>query len=102
MSDKKYSSIKHENAAGRVEFNGGKAVWHWDQDANDSTSILIKSLDNPELQLEATQRTPIAGPQRQSRGADGSKRRNAGRDEDKADWDISDSKGSGFDPYNSS
>ncbi|NNC65536.1 MAG: hypothetical protein HKN84_12180 [Gammaproteobacteria bacterium] len=49
MSDKKYSSIKHENAAGRVEFKGGKAVWEWDRDADDSTSLLIKSLDNADL-----------------------------------------------------
>ena len=61
MSDKKYTSIHREDAAGRIEFKGGKAVWEWSQDANDSTSILIKSLDNPELELEKTQRTPLAG-----------------------------------------
>ena len=102
MSDKKYSGIKHENAAGRVEFNGGKAVWQWDQDANDSTSILIKSLDNPDLQLEVTRRTPIAGPQRKSAGADEPKRQTVRQGEESPDWDIPDSGGSGFDPYNSS
>ena len=102
MSDKKYSSIKHESAAGRVEFNGGKAVWQWAQDANDSTSILIKSLDNPDLELEVTQRTPIAGPQRRSAGADEPKRRAVRQEEASPDWDIPDSGGSGFDPYNSS
>ena len=102
MSDKKYSSIKHENAAGRVDFDGGKAVWQWDQDANDSTSILIKSLDNPELQLEATRRTPIAGPQRKSAGADQPKRGTSPQDEENPDWDIPEDSGSGFDPYNSS
>ncbi len=101
MSDKKFSSIQHENAAGRVEFNGGKAVWQWAQDANDSTSILIKSLDNPDLQLEVTQRTPIARPQRDSAGAGGSKRRASCLDETGLDWGIPDSGGSGFDPYNS-
>jgi len=59
MSDKKYTSIHREDAAGRIEFSGGKAVWQWSQASNDSTSILIKSLDNPELELEKTQRTPI-------------------------------------------
>ena len=102
MSDKKYSSIKHENAAGRVEFKGGKAVWEWDQDANDSTSILIKSLDNADLQLEVTQRTPIMGPQRKSTDADRSKRRTVRQDDESLDLDISGSDGSGFDPYNSS
>ena len=61
MSDKKYTSIHREDAAGRIDFKGGKAVWEWSQEANDSTSILIKSLDNPELELEKTQRTPLAG-----------------------------------------
>lgn len=102
MSDKKYSSIKHENAAGRVEFDGGKAVWQWDQDANDSTSILIKSLDNPEIELEATQRTPITGRPSKSPGADKPKRRTSREDDESADWDIPDDSGPGFDPYNSS
>lgn len=101
MSDKKYSSIKHENAAGRVEFNGGKAVWQWDQDANDSTSILIKSLDNPDLELEVTRRTPIADPQRKAAGVDKPKRGATRRDEDSADWNVPDDGGAGFDPYNS-
>lgn len=102
MSDRKYSSIKHENAAGRVEFNGGKAVWQWDQDANDSTSILIKSLDNPDLELEVTRRTPLAGPQRKPAGADRPKRGASRQDAQSPDWDIPDDGGSGFDPYNSS
>ena len=59
MSDKKYTSVHREDAAGRIEFKSGKAVWQWSQDANDSTSILIKSLDNPEIELEKTQRTPV-------------------------------------------
>ena len=102
MSDKEYSSIKHENAAGRVEFDGGKAVWQWDQDANDSTSILIKSVDNPDLELEVTQRTPIAAGRRRSAGADEPKRRTMPQEEASPDWEIPDSGGSGFDPYNSS
>ncbi|NIW23684.1 MAG: hypothetical protein GWN29_03515 [Gammaproteobacteria bacterium] len=101
MSDKKYSSIKHETAAGRVEFKSGKAVWQWDQDANDSTSILIKSLDNPDLQLEVTRRTPIARPQSKSAPADEPKRRPVDDDEKSSDTKIPDSGGAGFDPYNS-
>ena len=59
MAEKKYTSINHADAAGRVEFTDGKAVWQWAQDSNDSTSILVKYLDNPELELEKTQRAPI-------------------------------------------
>ena len=101
MSDKKYSSIKHENSAGRVDFKSGKAVWQWDQDANDSTSILIKSLDNPEIELEATRKTPIAARPSKSAGADRPKRRASREDDESTDWDIPDDSSSGFDPYNS-
>ena len=98
MSDKKYSSIKHENAAGRVEFSGGKTVWQWDQDANDSTSILIKSLDNPELELEVTRRTPITPSQQKAAGKDTNERRASRHADESADWDIPDDGGAGFDP----
>ena len=103
MSDKKYTKIKHEDAAGSVEFSGGKAVWQWSQDANDSTSVLIKSLDNPDLALEATRRTPIAQPKGGPlAGADKPQRPAPRCDEDDADLEMPDSGGSGFDPYNSS
>ena len=61
MADKddKYTSINRDKAAGRVEFKGGKAVWEWADHENDSTSILLKSLENPDLELEKTQNTPL-------------------------------------------
>ena len=109
MSEKKYTSIKHDNAAGRVEFQGGKAVWHWAENSNDSTSILIKSLENPELELEATQRTPIPGPKPKAGSKDPAvaARNHEPRQLDTGDldWDEPDSgsgSGSGFDPYNRS
>jgi hypothetical protein len=110
MSDKKYTSIKHQNAAGRVDFNGGKAVWHWTQDQNDSTSILIKSLDNPELELEKTQKTAIARPPDAKPKAElkvgapkGPPRAPQSSDEDDDVWKVrSSGRGSGFDPYNRS
>ena len=115
MSDKKYSSIQHDNAAGHVEFDGGKAVWQWDKNQNDSTSILIKSLDNPELALEQTQKTPMPGkpgakpeqkPGQKSEAKRGSAARpgrtTQNRDEDDSVWQVSTSRGAGFDPYNRS
>jgi len=103
MSDKKYTNIKHDDAAGSVEFSDGKAVWQWNQDANDSTSVLIKSLDNPDLALEATRRTPIAHPKGGPPAAANKPQRPATRsDEEDADLEMPDSGGSGFDPYNSS
>lgn len=113
MAEKKYTSIQHENAAGRVEFKGGKAVWQWAQDQNDSTSILIKSLDNPELELEKTQKAPVAraggraqtdaAPDKRRSGSPPPGRASAGaeRDEDTM-WEIRGGRGAGFDPYNRS
>jgi len=100
MSDKKYTSIQHDNAAGRVEFKGGKAVWEWARPENDSTSILIKSLDNPELELEKTQRTPapreiraeVEKPQRPDRAA-----LEMGEDTLR---ELRAARKTGFDPYN--
>ena len=108
MSDKKYTSIQRENAAGRVDFKGGKAVWEWSQDQNDSTSILIKMLDNPELELEVTQRTPVmsnkppsakAGP-----AANDAKSQKAAFEQAAEDDTLAQLKklrgAGGFDPYN--
>ena len=117
MSDKKYTSIHREDAAGRIEFKGGKTVWQWSQDSNDSTSILIKSLDNPELALEKTQRTPIVpvssrAPRRPDRSA-GSRSeqttgdRNTSRSVEQPDEDdtlrqLRAMRERSFDPYNRS
>lgn len=45
-----------ENPAGRVEADGrGKSVWRWAREKLDSTSVLLKRLDNKNLKLETTQ-----------------------------------------------
>jgi hypothetical protein len=116
MSDKKYTSIRREDAVGRVEFKGGKAVWEWSQDANDSTSILIKSLDNPELALEKTQRAPIVpasskapsgtdrtvGKESTPSLAPKSSRAVEQPDEDDTLWQLRAARERSFDPYNRS
>lgn len=107
MSDKKYTSIKHENAAGRVDFDGGKAVWQWAQDGNDSTSILLKSLENPDLALEKTQKTPALkkpGDKSEAKGkaAQRPKRATQASDDEETDWKVHGGGRSGFDPYNRS
>jgi len=49
-----------EQPAGRVEFdNRGNSVWRWARDALDSTSILLKRLENKDLALEPTRKVPI-------------------------------------------
>lgn len=99
MSEKKYTSVNHENAAGRVDFKSGKAVWEWDQETNDSTSILIKSLDNPDLELEITRRTPIARSPDKT-GAGKASSASSKRHDEGADWTLPDDGNCGFDPYN--
>lgn len=112
MSDKKYTSIKHDKAAGRVEFKGGKAVWQWSKDQNESTSILLKSLENPDLELEKTQRTPIArqpdpkhakpAAKEQAKAGESAKKKGREPDGDNP-WGLpQDERGGGFDPYNRS
>lgn len=116
MSDRKYTSIHRKDAAGRIEFKGGKAVWQWSQDANDSTSILIKSLDNPEIELEKTQRAPIVQPPtdretrpRRSAVSDSasSAARGAATEDDRQNLDdtlrqLRAARENSFDPYNRS
>lgn len=48
---------------GRVEVDSrGHNVWRWTRDANDSTSVVLKRLDNENLALEPTQKVPVVRP----------------------------------------
>ena len=48
--------------AGRVEFDSrGNSVWRWARDMIESTSVLLKRLENKDLTLEPTQRVPVMG-----------------------------------------
>ena len=63
MSEHRQKPIKvgttRDSAAGRIEHEGGRNVWRWKKTSpNDSTSVLLKQLDNDELQLEPTARVP--------------------------------------------
>jgi hypothetical protein len=45
---------------GRVEVDArGRNIWRWARDVIDSTSVLLKRLDNKDLALEPTQRVPV-------------------------------------------
>jgi hypothetical protein len=49
-----------QEPAGRVEFDSrGNSVWRWARDVLDSTSILLKRLENKDLALEPTQNVPV-------------------------------------------
>lgn len=48
--------------AGKVEFDSrGNGVWRWARDVIESTSVLLKRLDNKDLALEPTQKVPLMG-----------------------------------------
>lgn len=84
-----------QEPAGRVEFDKrGKAVWRWARELLDSTSILLKRLENADLALEPTRKVPVMqDPNAQRRGGtpqELSLSAAEGRDS-----------GGGFDPYNS-
>jgi hypothetical protein len=57
--------------AGRVEVdNRGRNVWRWARDVIESTSVLLKRLENNDLALEPTQKVPIVrGPDPAPKGS---------------------------------
>ena len=95
--------------AGKVEFDSrGNSVWRWARDVIESTSVLLKRLENKDLALEPTQKVPVV------RGADTAKKDSkptvagASSTDEKAkpaarrpamQRERKDS-GGGFDPYN--
>jgi hypothetical protein len=94
--------------AGRVEHDSrGKAVWRWACDVLESTSVLLKRLENRDLALEPTQKVPIV------RGARGKTPQGKGSRDEVAREHESAARhpaavrskrrdtGGGFDPYNS-
>ena len=96
--------------AGKVEFDSrGNSVWRWARDVLESTSVLLKRLDNKDLALEPTQKVPVVrGAEQQPKKAG-----KAQADTEKTPADAKaahpamqrerrrDGGGGGFDPYNS-
>ncbi len=84
--------------AGRVESDTeGNRVWRWAREVLDSTSILLKRLENKDLALEPTAKVPIVRggkdakkPTRGKQVAELSVEREAGKPD----------RAGGFDPYN--
>jgi hypothetical protein len=81
--------------AGRVEFDSrGNSVWKWAREVIDSTSVLLKRLENKDLAIEPTQKVPVLG----DKSANAKK---PGRTELSYSDDDGHGSGGGFDPYNS-
>ena len=91
---------------GKVEFDSrGNSVWRWARDVLESTSVLLKKLENKDLALEPTQKAPAMGradparasPKPAAKPADveAARPRHPALQRERRD------RGGGFDPYNS-
>lgn len=100
---------------GRVVIDSrGRNVWQWNDDQIDSTSIVLKRLDNAELALEPTRRLrrlkKADASRRQDSRSGASRREPEGREceseitlgELKIEQTFNVELGGGFDPYNRS
>jgi hypothetical protein len=94
-----------QEPAGRVEFDSrGNSVWRWARDVLDSTSILLKRLENKDLAIEPTQKVPVLPSNKSSKPGNtpgpvkpAKPRRNLLSLADEGGRD----QGGGFNPYNS-
>jgi hypothetical protein len=96
------------DSAGRVVIDSrGRNVWRWNDDQLDSTSILLKRLDNAELALEPTRqlRRPDAASAGKATDAPAAKspsKGSIGPGGLQIEQTFSIKLGGGFDPYNRS
>jgi hypothetical protein len=94
-------------AAGGIEVDRqGNRVWRWAREVLDSTSILLKRLENHDLALESTQKVPVVPATK--RGSTRSPKAEAKPAKRQEPVELSveaepgrGSSGGGFDPYNS-
>jgi hypothetical protein len=90
-------------AAGHVEVDArGNSVWRWsEQGPLDTTSILLKRLENDALELEATRKAEQPGIAARPKNASAPSKRRRGTGPE--DWTVErghKDSGGGFDPYN--
>jgi hypothetical protein len=96
-----------QEPAGRVEFDSrGNSVWRWARDVLDSTSILLKRLENQDLALEPTQKVPVIGSKKPAKPGNTSDPTRAAKSKPPKRLSIADDEGGrdqggGFNPYNS-
>jgi hypothetical protein len=101
MGDDTHKKLRpaDQEPGGRVVADGrGRNVWQWSDTQLDSTSIVLKRLDNPALELEPTRR--IAAPKRSGHCAGVPSRRRP--DQAILDESVDYTPAGGFDPYNRS
>ena len=89
--------------------NRGRNVWQWAKDVLDSTSVLLKRLENKDLSLEPTRKVPILGRQEKAANTKAAKADAKAKTADAQtpgehpalQRDHKRDGGGGFDPYNS-
>jgi hypothetical protein len=98
-----------QEAAGRVEFDSrGNSVWRWARDVLDSTSILLKRLENKDLAIEPTRKVPVLGSKKIAKPGNASDPTKSAKSKRGTpltlaaeDDDGGRDQGGGFNPYNS-
>ena len=88
--------VRQNDAGGVVIDARGRNVWQWKDEQLDSTSVVLKRLENAALELESTSKVPVGKDQKDA------KRRGAarGKSPDNISLDVDVDEGGGFDPYN--
>lgn len=95
-------SPEGQEPAGRVEFDSrGNSVWRWAKDVLDSTSILLKRLENKDLSIEPTRKVPVLRGDRAGKPGKADKKAARAKAELSVEADPAGKDGGGFDPYNS-
>jgi type II secretory pathway component PulC len=100
-TQKLLTPVTRNSAGGVVIDSRGRNVWQWKDEQLDSTSVVLKRLENDALQLEPTRRVQTLKEASESKAkAKATAQRGAsGLDvSEKLDYDP----GRGFDPYNRS
>jgi hypothetical protein len=112
--DVKHAATTTGEPVGKVVIDSrGHNVWQWARDVLESTSVLLKRLENKDLALEPTQKVPVVRDEDVTKGQKTGKpgAKAAKRDEKEADAAPRhpalqrernrQRDGGGFDPYNS-
>ena len=106
-TQKLISPVKQNDAGGVVVDGRGRNVWQWKDEQLDSTSVVLKRLENDALELEPTRKVKKVEPGKEGSGdsrsgRDGKRPAKRGQEPGLSfTTDVGEKdEGGGFDPYN--